>query len=390
MINILFSIFNRGVLQMIRSPFTLILTLFTTPFFIFLYWIVFTDSELTTIKVYQTRVNVDNITLNSQIKSFRNSLESELKESLNKDKSKKYIIDYQIVSKEEFLKTSIDSLDADLLIRVNPNENFEFKNLHKTKPIQIFLEFKKEQVSLMQMFKIKEIINKIIYSISNFPFEVIMEGEEENKSSFSKFVPGFLVFSMIMMIFSTSMNLSFEIESGILFRYTMSQIPIFVYLLGSGFVQLFFGIISIGLSILVSLGLGFEIETNISMFLGFCFFGLCLHIFLGIFLSGFMKSTQQAFLGSSFFMFLLLIFSGIVFPKPGLIQLWGDTKVDIFSYLPTSLVKQGIEQILKEDFSFLKFLSEFISLLVYIFLSMVFSYYVYRNIFRKSEGGLKL
>jgi hypothetical protein len=341
------SIFYRCLLQEVRDPLTLVLTIFTTPFFMFFYWFLMTDS---TISIGVLNPDSSSITEERNISTnFISELEKSNRKESDINKSTAWNIS-QFETKES-LETNINSGQVDIEIQfVKSNDTFTTNSQNLAFEIKIISHLKSKQARQITT-EIKSKIDSIILNELKSPISsiIIFKGPRSVSSPFDEFVPSFLVFSIIMILFSTAMMLTTEIESGLLIRYALSDTPIHQYLIGSSLIQFLNASVSICLSLLLTRALGFHFEGKELLVFLLCLCGALGSIGLGMMIASFMKTTNQAFLASSFFMFLLLLFSGIIFPKPNISFAWIDqTRVEIFGLLPTAILKSSLDGVLFE------------------------------------------
>ncbi|BDA79393.1 hypothetical protein LPTSP3_g23230 [Leptospira kobayashii] len=220
-----------------------------------------------------------------------------------------------------------------------------------------------------------------------FSIQIKNNGEMFIRSDFEQFIPGLLVFSIIMLIFSSSMMMTAEIESETYLRYKMSNTPVFSVLIGSSFLQLFNGIISILLSLSIAKLLGYQFHDKLILVFLICFLGSISCIGTGLLIASFMKTSQQAFLTSSFIMFLFLLFSGIIFPKPILLfRITEGFGFDVFYLLPTSLMKSALDRLLVWDKGLNSILFELSVLSALSLFYYLLGYFSYKNFLFDKSG----
>jgi ABC-2 type transport system permease protein len=155
--------------------------------------------------------------------------------------------------------------------------------------------------------------------------------------AFEAYVPGLLVFSIIMVTFSSAIGLSREVESGAALRLALTPAPTAAVLAGAGLVEAAAGAISLALSLLTAAALGFEPRGAWLALLGLGALGSTASIGLGWLAASVSPSSLRAFLVASVVMFLLLLFSGVVFPRPEApLFTAGAYTIGLFDVLPTT------------------------------------------------------
>ncbi|MCZ8341706.1 MAG: ABC transporter permease [Leptospira sp.] len=336
------SIFYRSFLQILRNRFSLALTILTTPFFLILYWLVFVGSNSARIGIFMEADVSSKSPLNSE-RSFAEVV-SELKREMDASTSRNPItwIELEKIpnTKTENSEgnTSGDSFEVLLTFkRMQNSENPKFKNSY----IEISNDGKLS--SILLSYKIKDFFLDQVLGNYQLPIQVHLQKTDLDLFQFSNFAVGFIVFAMIMMIFSSSQSIAVEIETNTWIRYRLANLPITSYLLGMSSVQLFFGMISILISYLCIVFLRVDLSFHFFSFIAICTLGLAVHIQIGFCLAGIFKNTMLVFLGSSFVMFLLLLFSGIVFPSPPNLLISEGHSIDFFGMLPSAIVKKLLD-----------------------------------------------
>lgn len=131
-----------------------------------------------------------------------------------------------------------------------------------------------------------------------------------------EFVPSLLIFAVIMLIFNTAMAVAREREEKTLARLRRSPMGDGHYLMATGLVQALVGGVSVGLTFLAALALGFEPRGSALAGFGITLVAGMACIGLGLAVASLAASVHRAFLIASASMFLLLLFSGVIFPLP--------------------------------------------------------------------------
>jgi ABC-type multidrug transport system permease subunit len=166
---------------------------------------------------------------------------------------------------------------------------------------------------------------------------------------FEHFVPSLLVFAVIMLIFSTAMQLSREAENGTLERLRVTPMRPVHYLGAASVWQGVLGTMSVGLTFVVALALGFESAGSVPLAFVVTTVAALASIGLGVLVASLAKSVSQAFLIASVCMFLLLLFSGAVFPLPELsnVEVMG-AELGLLDVLPTVHAVRALREVLLE------------------------------------------
>jgi ABC-2 type transport system permease protein len=141
-------------------------------------------------------------------------------------------------------------------------------------------------------------------------------GASATRTEFETYVPGTLIFSVILLIFLAAMTVAREIETGTLRRLQLTPMTAVDLLGGITAALLLVGTLASGLSFLVAVGLGFHSQGSVWVaFLVSAVASLSV-IGLGMVVASFTRSVSQAFVVANFPLGLMMFFSGVIFPMP--------------------------------------------------------------------------
>jgi ABC-2 type transport system permease protein len=141
-------------------------------------------------------------------------------------------------------------------------------------------------------------------------------GASATRTEFETYVPGTLIFSVIMLIFLASMTVAREIETGSLRRLQLTPVTSFELLGGITLVLLLIGALSSILSFLVALALGFHSQGPVWVAILVSVVASLSVIGLGMVVASLTRSVSQAFVVANFPLGLMMFFSGVIFPMP--------------------------------------------------------------------------
>jgi ABC-type multidrug transport system permease subunit len=81
-------------------------------------------------------------------------------------------------------------------------------------------------------------------------------------------VPGLIVFSIIMLLFTSTIAFIREIEERTILRIQLAPISTFEYFIGIGLAQFLIGVVSVGFTMGAAILFGFKFQgSNLSIFL---------------------------------------------------------------------------------------------------------------------------
>jgi ABC-2 type transport system permease protein len=172
-------------------------------------------------------------------------------------------------------------------------------------------------------------------------------GASATRTEFETYVPGTLIFSVILLIFLASMTVAREIESGTLRRLQLTPITSVELLGGVTLALLLVGAASSILSFLVSLALGFHSQGPIWAAILVSVVASLSVIGLGMVVASLTRSVSQAFVVANFPLGLMMFFSGVIFPMPAvkLFTIAGHT-ISPYDILPPTHAVVALNKIL--------------------------------------------
>jgi ABC-2 type transport system permease protein len=141
-------------------------------------------------------------------------------------------------------------------------------------------------------------------------------GASSTRTEFETYVPGTLIFSVILLIFLASMTVAREIETGALRRLQLTPMTSFELLGGITLALLLVGAVSSMLSFLVVLALGFQSQGPVWVAILVSVVASLSVIGLGMVVASLTRSVSQAFVVANFPLGLMMFFSGVIFPMP--------------------------------------------------------------------------
>jgi len=134
---------------------------------------------------------------------------------------------------------------------------------------------------------------------------------------FDLYVPGLLILSVIMLMFSASIAIVTEVENKTMIRLKLSKITAFEFLSGVSFVQVLVGVISVVLTLVVAVWLGFDFTGSLTI-AAFIVVLTCISIIaFSLILTAFTKSTNEILIVGNFPLLLFMFFTGAAFPMEG-------------------------------------------------------------------------
>jgi ABC-2 type transport system permease protein len=130
-------------------------------------------------------------------------------------------------------------------------------------------------------------------------------------------VPGILILSLIMLMFTASIAFVSEVENRTIMRLKLSKISTFEYLSGISVVQLFVGIISLLLTLFTAIALGFNYSGSLLIMVLIAALASLSIISFSLIIAAVTSSAAEVLVVGNFPMFLFMFFTGAAFPLKG-------------------------------------------------------------------------
>jgi len=339
------SMAKKCLRQQLRDRLALSLTLLTAPFFVLLYWMFF-SGQSAGYKIFILDNNAAEISL---VRQQRQEIANVLKE-LSSSSGRRFF-EVTIVDERSVLEKAV--LDGEATAGIILPRSFpDVSNSRQIKPVSITVVGDATLAAYhIATVLIQRAFDRYFQQMTGFfPLIRIVErplGLSSARTPFEVYVPGLLVFAVIMLIFSSSMSIAREVESGTLERLKMTRMNTFDIMAGISAVQLILGMISVMITFLTARALGFQSAGSIILALSLAMFASLASVGIGMMVASLSRNMTLAFLISSVAMFLLILFSGIIFPRPEVTLFYlYNHPVGLFDILPTTHMGIGLGKVL--------------------------------------------
>jgi len=172
-------------------------------------------------------------------------------------------------------------------------------------------------------------------------------GGSGSRSEFEMYVPGLLIAAVTMMIFSVTIAVTRQIESGTVRRLQLTRMTAFDFLGGISLMYLWIALLSVALSILTAQALGFRSQGPLWLAWLIYVLTALASIGAGLITACFSGTAARAAIIANFPLMLLLFFSGAVFPLPQvrLFTIAGRT-IGLFDLLPHTHAVTALNKVL--------------------------------------------
>jgi ABC-2 type transport system permease protein len=299
------KIFWKSLKEQARDRSTMILSLSMGPFFVLLYWIMIPSGSTT----------FDVMVLN-QDKDSSGADAIAVLESLTYS-SGDPLLDVITVTDREDAETMLRDRDAEVLV-VIPEDFSEILlaasmgNDDATSAITLVGDLTNPYYSIgaiLASSAIDEYVQQVTSETRPITIDEIALGASGGRSEFDLYVPGMLIISVVMLVFIVSMTITYEVEAGTLRRLQLTRMKAFDLLTGVSLSTILLGIITVMLTFLVAMALGFESQGPI-------WAAIVVGAITAIAVVAFSKTVSQAFIIANFPLIFFMFFSGAIYPLP--------------------------------------------------------------------------
>jgi ABC-2 type transport system permease protein len=166
-------------------------------------------------------------------------------------------------------------------------------------------------------------------------YEEIALGASAARTEFEIYVPGLLVFAVVMLVFPAAMDAAREAESGTLRRLQLTRMTAFDFLAGISAVQTLVGIASVALAFLTATALGFRSLGPLWVAILVGAVSALSVVGVGLIVAAFSRTVTEAFVIANFPLIILMFFSGAIFPIPGVpLFTVAGRRIGLYDFVP--------------------------------------------------------
>jgi ABC-2 type transport system permease protein len=312
------SIIARSLKEQLRSYWILLLSLSMGPFFILVYYLILETSK----PQYDMLVlnNDTGVTIDGKAMNHGAALTEYLRKSFPGHNE----VPFKVIeaSDRQQSMNKLKNHDADALIIIDSlfSQSLENQKSGKT-PAPSRVEFIGDLTStnyLITAIWANEIVNE--YGLNESKGKRFIEVQETALGSsgsiddFDMIVPGILILSLIMLMFTASIAFVSEVENRTIMRLKLSKITTLEYLTGLSIVQLIIGISSLVLTLITAIMLGFDYSGSLLIMIFIALITSLSVIAFSLIIAAVTRSATEVLVVGNFPMFLFMFFTGAAFP----------------------------------------------------------------------------
>jgi ABC-2 type transport system permease protein len=186
-----------------------------------------------------------------------------------------------------------------------------------------------------------------IGQVSPIQFREVALGASAARSEFDLYIPGLMIFAVIMLIFLAAMAVTREVEAGTLRRLQLTPMTSFDFLGGISAAMIVIAIVQVVLTFVTAQALGFESQGPVWVAILVGVITSVSIIGAGMIVASLSKSVSQAFIIANFPLALFMFFTNAVFPiqKVPLFTIAGRT-ISLWDFLPPTHAVVALNKVL--------------------------------------------
>ena len=314
----LVGVIIKSLKEQVRSLWVLLLTLSMGPLFIFIYFLI-TESSKPIYKVLLLNQDAGAMVDGKMINHGSFLISFVHHPSLD---SIKIPFTLEVIQDRNKGVALLQNNKADALIILQPSFTesiamFGLKNAPDSSVVEFVGDLTKTGYLISAIWA-NEIIHEFALHLTNTKRVVNVKetplGTSGKISEFDMLVPGILILSLIMLMFTASIAFVTEVEHKTILRLKLSLVTTAEFLGGVSFVQLLVGIASLLVTLLTAVLLGFQYAGSLLVMILIAGLTSLSIIAFSLIIAAATKSANEVLVVGNFPMFLFMFFTGAAFP----------------------------------------------------------------------------
>lgn len=312
------NVISKSLKEQLRSYWVLLLSLSMGPFFIFVYFLI-----TTTTKSDYTLLIANNdkgVLTDSRQINHGNDLIEYFKNSKGGNLTIPFNVNVVVNKTTGIEKVKNKKADALIIIDNSFSQAIDKRRLNDSTAVPK-VEFIGDLTNtnyLISAVWANEILSEYTLKATQNKRTVEVKetalGTSANVNDFDALVPGILIVSLIMLMFTASIAFVSEIENKTIMRLKLSKLTAFEFLGGISVVQLLVGVVSVLLTLFTAISLGFHYAGSIASLIFIASLTSLSIIAFSLIIAAFTKSANEVLVVGNFPMFLFMFFTGAAFP----------------------------------------------------------------------------
>lgn len=349
----IWRVFIKSIREQVRDFLTLSLSLAMAPGFVFIFWLFFPSGGSTTYNVLLFSQDQPVQLENGAVFSA----EEELLEALNQVTypDGQPILTIEMVNNRALAEEKLIDREAEALLIIPDQFSQTILSSRSGLPYDpvpvTFVGDLTNPYYAVAVVMANAGLDNYIQLITNEKRPVQVEeiplGDSIGRTEFESYVPGLLIFSIVLLVFQASMVVAYEVESGTLRRLKLTRVNSMELLGGISLSVVLIGIISLLLAFGAAVSLGFTSEGPlwVAILIGVI---TCFSVMgVGLMVAAVSKTISQAFIIANFPLVIFMFFTGMMFPIRGVFLFSiGDRMIGLYDILPPTHAVAALNKVL--------------------------------------------
>lgn len=308
------AVIRKSLIEQSRQVWLILLTVLMAPFFVGIYYFMWETTQLTlTVSVVDQDIPVGNTGYGT---NFLHWMESKQTDSLpvhfrNAESRSAALLDLEKKQAEAIL-----IIPSDFSSKIMALKNGESVKV----PFELSGDMSDPNYMLAAILAHQYLITYIQETSDAelfYEFKETPAGLSGSMKEFDLYVPGLLILSTIMLMFTGAIAFVRESEQGTILRLKLSPLKNYELIGGITFIQILIGLISILATLFLAVLLGFSFSGSWGLLLLISIL-VCLSVIgFSLILASVTKTMNQILIAGNFPLFLFMFFTGIMLPVHG-------------------------------------------------------------------------
>ncbi len=308
------SVIKKSFLLQIRDYWALIITLISAPFFVMIYWVITSGTSTTyTLLTVNNDKSIQNSTYNAGnelLKSF----------AIMKYEGGSSILNIKQIKSIEDGKSILLNRDADVLLKIPEDFTKTILNNDSIKPsVKLYGDISNPRYSVAAIM-VFTAVDGFVRNITKTENAVVLNeefiGNSSQRTEFELSIPGIIVFSIVMLLFTAGMIFIRDIEAKTLSRLKITRMTIFDYVGGVTIMQLFVGALSVIITFCTAVALGFKSNGSLWVAILISIITFLSIVGITLIIVSFCKNSIIFLTAGNVPLFILMFLSGAMIPIP--------------------------------------------------------------------------
>ena len=316
-----YFVFLKSIREQIRDYWILLLTISLAPFFVFMYYLM-VETETPEFNIILVNQDEGSFFMGQPINLGDSLIHYMQMVSMDQETS---MLHYAEQNKRLAGINLLQEGEADVMVVIPRKLTLQLLNPEYDDPTGRVLELVGDVTDMQYIIAAvwsEELINQFIMEASGISLPIAWKettlGYSGQRTEFELYVPGMMILAVIMMIFSASAAIVREPEARTLERLKISNLSALEFLGGISLIQVIIAIISLLLTMLVAVFLGYTLLPGTFWFIILVAFLTSLSmIALSLIVAAICRSIKDVAIIGTFPLFILMFFTGAAFPISG-------------------------------------------------------------------------